>query len=233
MKELEFTKVEVAISDHGPHLKPEQVISDTNAVMHQLRSAGGLAPAAYCAEIATTDPQEYQRQLRGICRLARLTMAPLVTVAAAAVGSGLEGEVQRLAGLVHLAESEGVVLSLATKIGTLTETPDMAVELCQRVPGLGLTLDPSHYIAGPHQGKCYDQVFPYVRHVQLRDTGRAPGHFQVRIGQGEVEYGRIVTQLMRCNYDRVLSVAVHDIADAPYSMEAEVRKLKFLLESLV
>ena len=58
--------------------------------------------------------------------------------------------------------------------------------LCERVPGLGLTLDPSHYIAGPHQGKNYDQVFPYVRHVQLRDTGRGPNQFQVRVGQGEV-----------------------------------------------
>jgi sugar phosphate isomerase/epimerase len=122
---------------------------------------------------------------------------------------------------------------VATRIGTLTENPDAAVELCERVPGLGLTLDPSHYIAGPHQGKNYDQVFPYVRHVQLRDTGRISGQFQVRVGQGEVEYGRIVAHLARYNYDRLLTVAIHDIPDAPFAMEPEVRKLKYLLESLV
>jgi sugar phosphate isomerase/epimerase len=105
--------------------------------------------------------------------------------------------------------------------------------LCERVPGLGLTLDPSHYINGPHQSAAFDEIFPFVRHVQLRDTGKAPGKFQVRVGQGEIEYGRIISQLQRCRYDRLLSVALHDVAEAPFAMETEVRKLKYLLESLV
>ena len=78
--------------------------------------------------------------------------------------------------------------------------PDSAVALCEKVPGLGLTLDPSHYTAGPHQGKNYDKVFPHVRHVHLRDTGKGPNQFQVRVGQGEIEYGRIVSQLARQRY---------------------------------
>jgi sugar phosphate isomerase/epimerase len=130
-------------------------------------------------------------------------------------------------------ESEGLVLTVATRNGTLTEQPAIALELCRRVPGLGLTLDPSHYVNGPYQDDCYDDLFPYIKHVHLRDTGRGPGKFQVRIGQGEIEYGRIINQLERQNYDRLLSVAIHDAADAPFAMETEVRKLKFLLESLV
>jgi sugar phosphate isomerase/epimerase len=98
---------------------------------------------------------------------------------------------------------------------------------------LGLTLDPSHYIAGPHQGQNYDRVFPYVRHVHLRDTGRAPEKFQVRVGQGEVEYGRIIAQLARHQYERLLTVEIVDIPDAPFAIDHEVRKLKYLLESLV
>jgi sugar phosphate isomerase/epimerase len=141
--------------------------------------------------------------------------------------------VKRLTRLAGLAEAEGILLTVATRLGTVTEDPDAAVELCERVPGLGLTLDPSHYICGPHQAKGFDQVFAHVRHVHLRDTGRDPDRFQVRIGQGEVEYGRLVSQLARHGYDRLLSVAIHDIPDAPFAMEPEVRKLKFLLESLV
>ena len=48
-----------------------------------------------------------------------------------------------------------------------------------------------------------------------------------------IEYGRIVTQLSRFHYERLLSVDIRDIPDAPFAMEPEVRKLKFLLESLV
>ena len=78
-----------------------------------------------------------------------------------------------------------------------------------------------------------DELFPFVRHVHLRDTGKAAGKFQVRVGQGEIEYGRIVSQLQRHRYDRLLTVAINDVAEAPFAMDTEVRKLKYLLESLV
>src|SRR5581483_6614361 len=128
---------------------------------------------------------------------------------------------------------EGIQLTVTTHTGTLTEDPDTAVLLCQRVPGLGLTLRPSHYIAGPHQGKSHDQVFPYVRHVHSRDTGRGPNQLQVRVGQGEIEYGRIITQLSRQNYDRILTVDIHDSPEVPVPMDPEGRKLKYLLEGMV
>jgi sugar phosphate isomerase/epimerase len=162
-----------------------------------------------------------------------MSTVSLITIGASPSGYGVDPEVSRLARLVQLVQSEGIVLTVATRIGTLTELPTTALELCERVPGLGLTLDPSHYLAGPNQGALYDDLFEYIRHVHLRDTGRHPGQFQVRVGQGEVEYGRIVTQLERFDYDRLLTVDIHDVPDAPFVMESEVRKLKYLLESLV
>jgi sugar phosphate isomerase/epimerase len=231
MAEMEFSKLEVVLDENGPHLRPSEVLADVSRAAQRIRIGPSLSPAAFALEV--DDPAAAAELLRGACRLARSTLVSLVTVAAAPAGTPVDAEVKRLKGLLRLAEAEGVVLSLATRVGTLTETPDVAVELCQRLPGLGLTLDPSHFIAGPHQGAPFDAVYPYVRHVCLRDTGRGPGQFQVRVGQGEVEYGRIVTQLARFHYDRLLSVAIQDVADAAVPIEPEVRKLKFLLESLV
>jgi sugar phosphate isomerase/epimerase len=231
--ELEFSKLDVAIHEQGPHLRPSEVADDVNLAAQRIRIGPSLTPAAFSVEIDAANPEEYQRQLRAVCRLARLSTVSVITMPAASSGSGLDAEVERLTALIKLAQAEGIVLTVPTRTGTLTENPDTAVELCQRVPDLGLTLDPSHYIAGPHQGRNFDQVYPYVRHVHLRDTGRSPGHFQVRIGQGEIEYGRIVAQLNRYHYDRLLTVDIQDIADAPFAMEPEVRKLKYLLESLV
>jgi sugar phosphate isomerase/epimerase len=231
--ELEFSKLDVAIHENGPHLKPSEVVQDIGLAAQRIRIGPSLTPGAFSVEIDAPDPAEYQRQLRAICRLARLSTVSIITIPAGSTGSGLDAEVNRLRPLVQLALAEGIVLTVATRIGTLTELPDMAVQLCDRVPGLGLTLDPSHFIAGPHQGASFEQVYPYVRHVHLRDTGRRPEQFQVRVGQGEVEYGRIVSHLARVGYDRLLTVAVLDIPEAPFVMEAEVRKLKYLLESLV
>jgi sugar phosphate isomerase/epimerase len=231
--ELEFSKLDVAIHERGPHLRPSEVLADIGLAAQRIRIGPSLTPAAFSVEIDAADAEEYQRQLRAVCRLARLSTVSIIAVPAAASVTGLDAEVKRLTPLVHLAQAEGIVLTLPTRIGTLTEDPDTAVRLCERVPGLGLTLDPSHFIAGPHQGKSFEQVYPFVRHVHLRDTGRGPDQFQVRVGQGEVEYGRIVAQLLRHNYERLLTVAIHDIPDAPFAMDAEVRKLKYLLESLV
>jgi sugar phosphate isomerase/epimerase len=231
--EMEFSKVDVAIHEQGPHLRPSEVAADVNLAAHRIRIGPSLTPGAFSVEIQTPDEKEYLRQLRAICHLARLSTVATITLAAAASGSSLDAEAKRLGPLSRLTREEGIVLTVETRMGTLTEDPDVAVELCSRVPGLGLTLDPSHYIAGPHQGKSYDQVFPYVRHVHLRDTGRKPEQFQVRVGQGEMEYGRIISYLARHHYDRLLTVEIIDVPDAPFVIEQEVRKLKYLLESLV
>jgi sugar phosphate isomerase/epimerase len=233
MGELRFSKIDLAIHEAGSHLKPSEVAADVNKCAQRLKTSTNLTPVAFGVEIDTADPAEFAGQLRSICRLARITTTPVVTIPAAAAGSGLNAEVTRLTQLVQVAETEGIILAVETRIGTLTESPTMAVELCKRVPGLGIALDPSHYIAGPHNARSYDQVFPYVRHVRLRDTGRGPEHFQVRVGQGQIEYGRITAQLSRFHYERALAVDIRDIPDAPFPMEPEVRKLKYLLESLV
>jgi sugar phosphate isomerase/epimerase len=231
--ELEFNKIDVAIHERSPHLKPSEVAADVSAAAHELRLGTGVAPVAFSVEIDAPDDREYRRLLRALCRLARLTAVPVLTVPAAPSGTGVDAEVRRLTSLATEAGGEGVQLALDTRVGTLTEDPDTAVELCERVPGLGLTFDPSHYLAGPHQGKSFEHVYPYVRHVHLRDTGRGPNQFQVRVGQGEVEYGRIVSQLSRHEYERALTVDIRDSGEAPFPMEPEVRKLKYLLESLV
>jgi sugar phosphate isomerase/epimerase len=233
MAELEFSKVDIAINENGSHLKPSEVARDVAEAGLRIRIGPSLTPAAFSVEFDVKSDDEYLQQLKAICRLARLTAVTLICVPAGSSGSGLDAEVARLRPLVQMVESEGLVLTVPTRIGTVTELPSGARELCERVPGLGLTLDPSHYINGPHQGGSYDELLPYVRHVHLRDTGKAPGKLQVRVGQGEVEYGRIISQLQRHRYDRLLSVALHDVAEAPFAMETEVRKLKYLLESLV
>jgi sugar phosphate isomerase/epimerase len=231
--ELEFSKMDVAIHEQGAHLRPSEVAADVTTAAHRLRMGTGLTPSVFSVQIDADGEEEFHRLLQAVCRLARICTVPIVTLAAAPADTGLDGEVQRLTGLVRVAEKEGVLLAVDTRLGTLTEDPETAATLCERIAGLGVALDPSHYIAGPHQGKSYEEILPYVRHVRLRDTGRGPNQFQVRVGQGEVEYGRLVSQLSRHQYERALSVDIRDIPDAPFPMEPELRKLKYLLESLV
>lgn len=231
IREMQFAKADLAIHDSGPHLTPAEVLADGGRVAQRLKAAN-LPLAAFHFDASGSDPAAAKAKLRAVCRLARISTVPLITVSAAPLGSDFDADTDRLCAWITIAEAEGVTLSVETHSRTLTADPLGALELCRRIPGLGLTLDPSHYLAGPHGNANYDALFPYVRHLRLRDTGAKPEEFQVRVGQGELEYGRIISLLEKCRYDRALCVDIRDVPDGAFPVEPEVRKLKYLLESL-
>lgn len=231
IRELRFSKADLAIHASGSHLTPSEVTADVARIAQRLK-ASNLPLAAFHVELADSDSELSRKQLRAVCRLARISTVPLLVIAAAPLGSDFDAETTRLSNWSMVAESEGVILTIETHGHTLTADPLGALELCRRVPGLGIALDPSHYLVGPHGERNYDALFPYVRHVRLRDTGKQPEQFQVRVGQGELEYGRIVSHLAKHRYDRGLTVDVRDVPVSPFPVEPEVRKLKYLLESL-
>ena len=232
IREMHFTKADLALHEQGPHLRPSEVASDVTRIAQKLKTAN-IPFAAFDFEPAQPHGPEGRAHLRSVCRLARLLAVPVVTVAAASLGSDFNTEVARLAEWNKIAEAEGVILTVDTRSDTLTADPLVTMELCRQVSGLGITLDPSHYLVNPNGPQNYDALFPYVRHTKLRDSGSKPELFQVRVGQGELEYGRIVTQLERYKYERTLTVDIRDVPDNPFPVEPEVRKLKYLLESLV
>jgi sugar phosphate isomerase/epimerase len=130
-----------------------------------------------------------------------------------------------------LATQDGIRLAIKTETGRLTEDPHTAVELCQSVRGLGLTLDPSYYICGSKRSQSYDQVFPFVNHVHLRDT--KPDQLQTSIGLGDIDYSRLTNYLRRHGYQRALSVDILADRMPPEQRPLEMRKLRMLLETLL
>jgi sugar phosphate isomerase/epimerase len=115
--ELEFIKLDVAIHEDGPHLKPSEVAADVALAGVRIRIGPSLTPGAFSVKIAAEEPAEYERQLRAICRLARLSTVSTITIPAGPNNSGLDTEVKRLTPLVKLAEIEGIVLTVATHVG--------------------------------------------------------------------------------------------------------------------
>lgn len=230
IRDLHFTKIDLTISEAGPHWKPSELLAGDVPKLVQKLKASNVSVAAIHAAFGEPDGDKTRAELRAVCRFARLLTVPLISVPA---GTDVEADAVRLKEWLKIATAEGVILTIETHRDTLTANPAAAVELCRKVPGLGITLDPSHYLGGPAGPVDYDPLFPFVKHVRLRDTGAKPDAFQVRVGQGEVEYGRIVAQLDRFKYDRALTVDVRDRPASEFPVEPEVRKLKYLLESLV
>ncbi|WP_152050216.1 sugar phosphate isomerase/epimerase family protein [Tautonia marina] len=231
--ELEFNKFDLALVEGGPHLSPSEVAADPEAALHRLRRGPSLSPSALDLDFGAVDSETLRKRFEAICRFSKLLTVAVLTIPAAPIGTPLDQEIERLSALAQVANREGLVLSVRTHRETLTSDPAVALSLCQSITGLGITLDPSHYVLGPHAGKNYDDLFPYVQNLHFRDTGKNPGEEQVRVGQGKVDYARIVTILDRHGYNRSLTVALINHGDCSFDVEVEVRKMKLLLESLI
>lgn len=227
--DLEYTHVETMIHETGGHLKPSSVLADLDQATDICRQTHRLTPIAFSIDIEEPDEPLYYRQFAACCKLAKASKVVILAVRAAELGTPFNAEVERLRQMVAIAALDGCRIGLLTEVGRMTQDPDTAIVLCDNVKGLGITLDPSHYICGPHAGAGYEQVMKYVCHVRLRDTTK--DQLQVRVGQGEVEYGRLVTQLNKVGYNRALCVDIAPIPDEDQS--AELRKMRLLLESLL
>ncbi|NLS91482.1 MAG: sugar phosphate isomerase/epimerase [Planctomycetaceae bacterium] len=227
--DLEYTAVEIALDESGGHLKPSQVAQHLEKAVQICRRTQRLTPVAYSVEIQADSEAQYYAQFDACCRLAKATKVNTIAVRSEELGTPFNAEIERLQELVRLAAKEGVVVGLVTESGRMTQDPATAAVFCKNVKGLALTLDPSHYICGPHQGAPFEQVMEHVCHVRLRDSTK--DCLQVRVGQGVIEYGRLITQLAKVDYTRALCVDIAPMEDV--DQMAEMRKIRLLLESLL
>ena len=228
--DLEYTCVEITIHESDGHLKPSAVLADLDTAVRACRQTHRLTAVSFSVDMTVPDSDPvYYDQFAACCRLAKASKVVTITVRSAELGTPYNAEVERLRKLSAIASLEGVRVGLLTEAGRMTQDPATAAVLCDNVKGLGLTLDPSYYVCGPHQNESYDQVFSHVYHVRLRDTTK--DQLQVRVGQGLIEYGKLISQLLKVRYDRALSVDIMPVEGV--DQFAEMRKMRLLLESLL
>ena len=172
--ELEFDKIDLAIVEESPHLRPSEVAENPEAALRRLRHGPSLTPAALGLDFGDVDLLQPggRRRFEAMCRLAKPLTVAVLTIPAAPLGTPFDDEVRRLSTLAGFAMREGLVLAVETHSETLTADPAAAVALCQAVPGLGLTLDPSHYIHGPHRGGTSTRSTPTSRTSTSATRGR-------------------------------------------------------------
>lgn len=226
LSELGFEAVDLGVQQDWAHISPSELVrheAEWGKWTRQLLEQYSLRPVALNVGLKAQELEERRRHWEAVCRFATLLGVPVLTLQAPPADAPWEEAVSALKEMVDLAREQGVVPTIETHLHTLAERPEVALRLCQEVEGLGLTLDPSHLVAGPAQGQGYEMLYPLVRHVHLRDA--APGRVQVPLGQGQVPFRRILEGLHGAGYQGALSVEFIDtFADG--DVAAEVRRLR-------
>lgn len=226
LADLEYDRVELWLSETSPQAKPSELAADPEGFVSDYHETTRLTPVAFrLGEDVTPE------MFHGISKTAKLLQVTQITVPSSPLGTPFNEEIDRLKTLVDIAGRDGIRVSIKTQTGHLTADPDTAVELCGSVRGLGLTLDPSHYLAGPQPVRSFERFAPHVYHVQLRDS--TPQQLQVQVGLGEIDYSKLILQLAKEGYDRGLSVELIPDQTDVETRPLEMRKLRMLLDSLL
>ena len=214
VRRLGFATVELAALEGWAHVAPSRVADDpageTGRVAAAL-TAAELRPVAINAGLGTEDPAEGRRRARALFGMAAALGVPVVTLPAGAAGAGPGAAAARLRPFVEEAAALGVTLAVETHMGAVTELPAAAAALCADVPGLRLTLDPSHFWAGSAQGGPWRACIADVAHVHLRDAGLG-GWPQIQVwpGRGAVDFAAVAAALREAGYRGTQSVEYID-----------------------
>ncbi|HEY4276787.1 MAG TPA: sugar phosphate isomerase/epimerase family protein [Conexibacter sp.] len=105
---------------------------------------------------------------------------------------------------VAAAAERGVQLSIEPHLGSIAADPADALRLVENTPGLTLTLDHGHFVAGGYDERDADPLIPHTRHLHAR--GAVRGRLQAPMGENAIDFERIVTALAQTGYDGWLAV---------------------------
>ncbi len=237
MLELDFSKYDLHLFEESLHVKPSEIVKDPGRVAERLLAFNGVTPAAFSLGIPFGTKEEAETTFRATCKLARLLIIPMLTLTEypgmAGVSCPVADQIKLLRPFEQIAQAEGVQLCIPTWANTPAETVAGTQKVLEALPRLGITLDPSYLMVGPNKNEPFDSLVALAKHIYLRDTGIGPNQFQVPVGKGQIDYARILTPLERLRFKGLLTIDIRQIPDGPFPVEPEIRKLKFLLESML
>ncbi len=226
--DLEFSTVEIELNDKTDQIPPKRIVEDFDEMLRQVRDTHRFDICSFNVKIDATGDTYYER-FEKICDLAKATKVVTLTVPSGEHGTPFNQEVEHLQKLAAIAYGRGIRIGMKSHVGCLSDDPDTVRNLCDYVPGIGLTLDPSHYLCSNNKNKSYDKLLKYVYHVHLRDSKK--DRIQVRVGQGEIDYNKLITQLQNSGYRQALSIEM--APEAGLDMRQELRTFRLLLDSLL
>jgi sugar phosphate isomerase/epimerase len=222
---LEIPKFDVGAHEGASHIQPSEVEADPTAVADRIKraaDAAGLRPSDFFPTfghgfrdrpVNTPDP---------LTRAANLARFRALVQCASAIGAGgltllpggdwpelgpersFELSVSALTELLPVAHDAGLRLSVEAHLESVAESPALAGQLCEAVPGLKLTLDYSHFVACGHSAESVHPLVRHAGHFHARQAG--PGRLQAGSKDGSLDFADIVGRLQGAGFTGDLCV---------------------------
>jgi len=110
--------------------------------------------------------------------------------------------IESLKALVEVAGRHNILFNMEPHWPSLAESPEGVARLCDAVPGMGITLDYSHFQRQGYTQEAVEPLHAYARHYHARQA--CDGNPNVSRDEGTIDFGRIIRKLKVDQYDGVV-----------------------------
>jgi sugar phosphate isomerase/epimerase len=222
---LRIPAVDLGAHAGGSHLQPEEIEGRPAATAERVKRAlgeAGLRPADLFPTFGhgfrdrpVNHPDAATRaanlgRFESFVALCRATGCPGITLLPGVPWEELGPQrsfdlsVETLSRYAAIAGAAGLRLSVEPHLESVAEAPEAALALAERTPGLRLTLDYSHFVAGGFPPERVHPLIPRAGHFHARQA--APGFLQTSAALGTLDFRDIVGRLKAAGYDGYLCV---------------------------
>lgn len=118
------------------------------------------------------------------------------------VEKAIEVSARALNVFVSIAQEAGITLTFEPHVRSITESPRTVLQLLDRVPGLKLTLDYSHFVCLGFRQEDIDPLAAHAAHVHLRQA--KPGELQSKYEYGTLNFPAMIGTLQDVGYEGYL-----------------------------
>jgi sugar phosphate isomerase/epimerase len=219
IKLLDIDSVDLGFFQDRSHLQPSEVFKNIPAagaeIKHRLDTAG-LQPADLFLQLAVdfhskavNNPDPKTRDEARTAFLKTLEVADIIGSRHVTVLPGAEFEsvkpgdsarraVDELSWRVEKASDAGITLGVEAHLGSFCESPSAAADLAEKVEGLTLTLDYTHFTKLGIPDEEIELLMRYAGHFHARCACR--GRAQTTMKNNTIDYKRVMKKMIESNY---------------------------------
>jgi sugar phosphate isomerase/epimerase len=166
-------------------------------------------------ERALTDPdpavaEKNFKSIAGIAQFCKtlgipgITVLPGVDDSVRPLEQNLELAGKGLKRYVEICGEYGVQVSFEPHMGSVTQTPELALNLAERAPGVKMAVDYSHFVLQYIPIERIHPLLEHAGHIHIRSA--RPGKLQTRWVEGEIDFVDIINRLKVLKYEHCLSI---------------------------
>lgn len=133
-----------------------------------------------------------------------MTILPGVDHTVRPLAENLSVSIEYLRRAVEIAGAYGVEIRFEPHMGAVADTPELALQLVEAVPGLKVTLDVSHFTLQYIPVERVYALVPHTGHVHIRQA--RPGKLQVAYDEGSIDFPDLIARLKAVGYRGGLTV---------------------------